>query len=63
MSVIERLQAIEQIWDTLCRDPEIVASPKWHGEVLSDRKARAESGEAKFLTLAELKARLQRPNS
>jgi hypothetical protein len=60
MSVAERLQAIEQLWEAICRAPKDVASPEWHGLVLKDRKARAESGEAKFLTLAQLRSRLQR---
>ena len=59
MSVAERLQAIEQLWDALCREAGDVASPEWHREVLAERKGRAERGEAKFLTLAQLKSRLR----
>jgi len=59
MSVAERLQAIEQLWDALNRDAGDLTSPEWHREVLASRKARAESGEAKFLTLAQLKSRLR----
>jgi hypothetical protein len=59
MSVAERLQAIEQLWDALCRNTGDMASPDWHRGVLADRKARAESGEAKFLTLAQLRTRLR----
>ena len=61
MSVTERLQAIEQLWDALCRGTGDIPSPDWHGEVLADRKMRAEKGQAKFLTLAQLRARLQSP--
>ena len=59
MSVAERLQAIEQLWDALCREARDMVSPDWHRDVLADRKARAERGEAKFLTLAQLRTRLQ----
>ena len=59
MSVAERLQAIEQLWEALCREAGDLVSPEWHGEVLADRKVRAERGVAKFLTLAQLRARLQ----
>jgi putative addiction module component (TIGR02574 family) len=59
MSVAERLRAIEDIWDSLSRHVEQVDSPDWHGEVLIDRKTRAERGEAKFLTLDELRSRLR----
>jgi putative addiction module component (TIGR02574 family) len=61
MTVAERLQVMEQLWDALAREAGDVASPEWHREVLADRKARAERGEAKFLTLAQLRARLQGP--
>jgi putative addiction module component (TIGR02574 family) len=58
MSVAERLQIMEQLWDTLRPDAEGIASPGWHEEVLIKRKVRAQRGEAKFLTLDQLKARL-----
>jgi hypothetical protein len=59
MTVPERLQAMEQLWDALCREPGELGSPEWHREVLADRKVKAEQGESKFLTLAQLKARLR----
>jgi Putative addiction module component len=59
MSMAERLQALEELWNSVCRDESTLPSPAWHGEVLHDRKTRAERGEARFLTLDELKARLR----
>jgi len=59
MSVTERLQAMDQLWDSLNRCGDDIPSPDWHKDVLADRKARAQSGEAKFLTLAELRSRLR----
>jgi len=56
MSVAERFQAMEQLWEALCRDAPDMSSPEWHGDVLADRKARAQRGEAKFLTLEQLRA-------
>ena len=58
MSVAERLQAIEQLWDALCHETGDLPSPGWHQEVLADRKLRAQTGESKFLTLAQLRSRL-----
>ena len=58
MSVAERLQAIEQLWDALCHETGDLPSPDWHQEVLADRKLRAQTGESKFLTLAQLRSRL-----
>ena len=59
MSMAERLQALEQLWDAVCREDGDLPSPAWHAEVLQDRRARADRGEARFLTLDELKARLR----
>ncbi len=57
MSVAERLQAMEQLWEALYREGGDMTSPEWHQTVLRERKARAERGEAKFLTLAQLRFR------
>ena len=59
MSIAERLRVMELLWDALARDAEQMPSPEWHREVLADRKARAEGGEAKFLTLDQLRSRLR----
>jgi putative addiction module component (TIGR02574 family) len=59
MSVVERLQAIEQLWDAVCRGAKDMASPEWHRAILTERKERAERGDAKFLTLAQLRTRLR----
>jgi len=59
MSVTERLQVMEQLWASLSHYDNEIPSPDWHRDVLADRKARAQRGEAKFLTLDQLKSRLR----
>jgi len=49
----------DQLWDSLTRDSDEIPSPDWHQDVLTDRKARAQRGEAKFLTLAQLRSRIR----
>ena len=61
MSLDERLQTMELLWASLARTPDAVPSPDWHGEVLAKRMAKIDRGEAEFLTIPELKERLQRP--
>jgi len=58
MSLDERLQAMELLWQSLSATPTAIESPRWHGDVLVDRLARAESGQARFLSLDEAKAQL-----
>ena len=57
MTFEEKMQAMEMLWDELCHDEKEVETPEWHGEVLEERKRQVEFGEAKFISLAELKAR------
>ena len=60
LSKAERLQSMEWLWASLSKEPQDIESPAWHGEVLAARKAKADSGEAQFLTVAQLKERLRR---
>ena len=48
MSVSEKLQLMEALWDDLSRDADALESPEWHGQVLNEREDRIASGEAKF---------------
>ena len=59
MSVEERLQTIELLWNSIARAGESVISPPWHGEVLSARRTKVEAGEGRFLSLTELRDRLK----
>ncbi|MCX6925548.1 MAG: addiction module protein [Verrucomicrobia bacterium] len=60
MSLDERLQTMELLWTSIARTPDAVPSPAWHGEILATRMAKIGRGEAEFLTVAELKERLQK---
>lgn len=58
LPVEERLTCVEVLWESLrVAGPD---SPGWHGRVLSERRAKIESGEATYLTGSELKDRLRR---
>ena len=57
MSLSDRLQTMEQLWDSLCRDESILESPPWHEDVLQERKKLMDSPEAKFITVEELRKR------
>ena len=60
MSLTERLQTMELLWVSLARTPDAVPSPDWHGEVLAARLAKIERGEGEFLTIPQVKKRLQK---
>ncbi len=60
MSIPERLKAIELIWESSSEKPEEIKSPKWHGDILEERQKKANSGESKYLTVSEVRERLQK---
>lgn len=57
MSVQERLQTMEALWDSLTHESVKIKSPKWHEEILLERKEKIKNGEAKFISLDELKSK------
>lgn len=56
MSRIERLQAMEALWDSLIDEECEIRSPEWHRDILEERKRKIESGKAEFISLEKLRA-------
>jgi len=56
MSIVERLQTMEAIWDSLLHENTEIESPGWHNDVLKERKKTIEDGSATLISLDELKA-------
>jgi putative addiction module component (TIGR02574 family) len=56
MSIYERLQAMEELWDSLLYH-EAVESPEWHKDILEQRQAKIDLDEAEFVSLEELKTK------
>ena len=48
MSLEEKLQAMEALWEDLSREPNHIQSPSWHEDVLKETERRVESGETTF---------------
>jgi len=63
MTLGERLQAMELLWESISAYPGKVASPEWHGEELNRRLAKVKAGKGTFLTVQQLKARLAKNRS
>jgi hypothetical protein len=60
MTAEDKVAAMEQLWEDLCRSPESLQSPPWHEDVLSERAKRVSEGKATFSTLAEAKDRIRK---
>lgn len=56
--LVERIQAMEQLWDSLCRESNYNPSPAWHEKILTERRAELQRGEHK--SWQEVKAGLSR---
>ncbi|MBM4053527.1 MAG: addiction module protein [Planctomycetes bacterium] len=57
MPTIERLRAMEELWDALCHEDKEIDSPEWHGTILENRRKKIETGKAEFISIEELTAR------
>ncbi|NOT10266.1 MAG: addiction module protein [Methylococcaceae bacterium] len=57
MTKVERLQAMEAIWDSLIHDNSEIDSPEWHRDILEARKKKIEEGLAEFRSIEELRSR------
>jgi len=59
MTTVDKLRALEQIWDDLCRTPESVPSPSWHADVLQAREKRIAEGSSQFTDWSEAKQNIR----
>ncbi|MCA1658618.1 MAG: addiction module protein [Verrucomicrobiaceae bacterium] len=63
MSVAEKLQLIEVLWEDLSKNPDDIPSPDWHKEVLDECRRKAETGEERFVDWETAKAEIRRRTS
>ncbi len=60
MPAAERLQLMESLWDSFCREISGGESiPAWHGDVLAERLRRLDSGEEPTSPWSEAKLRMR----
>lgn len=58
MTIEEKVQLLEALWDNLCREAGDVKSPEWHRDVLEERTRRLVTGRATVSPWCDAKARL-----
>jgi hypothetical protein len=59
MTIADKLQVIETVWDDLIRSSEHVTSPAWHGDVLRARKLRVQDGKSRYSDWDDAKRRIR----
>jgi hypothetical protein len=60
MTLAEKLQTMETLWDELCRREEDVPVPDWHKEVLDERERLVKEGKAHFSNWESARKRLSK---
>lgn len=49
MTVSEKLEAMEALWESLSAEPSNVPSPSWHADVLAAREKEIQGGKCRVL--------------
>jgi hypothetical protein len=60
MSRMEKIEAMESLWDDLCRHADKMQSPVWHGALLEHREESLRVGEAEFSDWGAAKKRIRK---
>lgn len=59
MSIEEKIQTMETIWDNLCKKADSLSSPTWHKNILREREKRIKNGDEKFVDWDKAKKYIQ----
>ena len=59
MSIEEKFQTMETIWDDLCKKADSISSPPWHEKVLNDRENAISNGDDVFIDLHSAKKNIE----
>lgn len=59
MSTEEKINAMEAIWDDLCKNEGAYKSPSWHENILHEREESIKSGDDKFVDWEQTKKDIQ----
>jgi len=49
MSLEEKIQTMESIWEDLCKTADKIISPPWHEKILLERENNLHSGADKYI--------------
>jgi len=60
MTLAQKLDLIEVLWDDITRDERSLESPDWHADVLRDRQKALDAGKAKVCDWQEAKKRIRK---
>ncbi|MEN6490099.1 MAG: addiction module protein [Smithella sp.] len=59
MSIEEKIQTMENIWDDLCKKADGILSPQWHEKVLQERESGINDGKEVFIDWKDAKKKIE----
>ena len=59
MTTEEKLQAMEMLWEDICRNTPDFNSPEWHKDELKKREGRIKEGKEKFINWEDAKKNIR----
>jgi hypothetical protein len=60
MTLAEKLETMEVLWEDISRDQSAFESPEWHFTVLQERESLIRSGEAQFTDWEQAREELRK---
>jgi hypothetical protein len=60
MTVADKLQAMEMLWDNLCRTVQDIESPPWHEHLLQKREEQLRQGKDSFVDWEQAKKEIRK---
>jgi len=51
----EKLQTMENLWNIMYHDDNVLKPPKGRGNIFAERREKMQSDEVKFITIEDLK--------
>jgi putative addiction module component (TIGR02574 family) len=61
LPTLEKIQLMESLWDSLCREPSTsTAVPAWHEPILAERLNRLDNGDEPISSWSEAKQRIRK---
>jgi len=60
LTLAQKLDLIETLWDDITKDDKAIESPNWHGEILQDRQKALKAGKAAVRDWDQAKERIKR---
>ncbi len=60
MTIAEKIQTMETLWDDLCHNSQKdIPSPAWHKKILSERENEVKAGKAHFIDWEQAKKEIK----